>query len=247
MALGNNLKGIKKDSLIPEKKAKPKKAKAVAKPKVKAAVKSKAKASAKPKVELVEKATVVKSKIKKVSKPTTTSVNTKGGIKKKTTPKDGAPKVKKTPVKPAAKAAPKVDKKEEVTKPAAAIKPSEISNQNEKILIGGEDGAPITAKLIPSRRKTVRKTKLIFEGSLSLIEAEAIKDCLVTTFTDYDIIDIQLENITHLDIIPIQMINVFIGCFPDKKVKVDSDLPFDMKIIVDRAGFGPLMFKEEAA
>ncbi len=121
------------------------------------------------------------------------------------------------------------------------------ANLNEKIVLGGTDNAPITAKLIPSRRKTVRKTKLVFEGSMSLLEGEAIKDCLLATFNDYDIIDIQLTNITQLDLIPIQLIHICINSFKDKKIKVDADLPFDIKMVVERAGFGKLMFKEEAA
>lgn len=224
MALGNNLKGIRKDSLIPDKKEKlkkgksktdtPPKVKVVSKSKVKSPAKGKPKASTKPKAKPVKKELGSKSK---AAKPKTVT---------KKTDKPGQKKSRK------------------VTNVA---KPIETVHLNESVLLGGEDGGPITAKLVPSRRKTVRKTKLIFEGSLSLMEAEAIKDCLLTTFTDYDIIDIQLSNITHIDIIPIQLINIFIGHFPDKKVKIDSDLPFDMKIVVERAGFGPLMFKEEAA
>ena len=69
----------------------------------------------------------------------------------------------------------------------------------------------------------------------------------MTTFNEYDIIDIQLLNITQLDIIPVQMIKTFVGHYPDKKITVDSDLPFDIKIIVERAGFSSFMFKEEVA
>lgn len=215
MALGNNLKRIKKDSLIPAKKGKTTEVKAkTAKPKIKKPVKTKEKSTS-------------KSKIKPATKP-------------KVTPKPVVESKKADTDK-------KVSKKEIVAKQSPASKPKEIANLDEKVLLGGEEGAPLTVKLIPSRRKTVRKTKLIFEGSLSLIEAVVIKDFLLTTFNDYDVIDIQLLNITHLDIIPIQLIKVFIGFYPDKKVKVDSELPFDMKIIIDRAGFGSLMFKEEAA
>ncbi|MCF6353470.1 MAG: hypothetical protein L3J06_10710 [Cyclobacteriaceae bacterium] len=203
MALGNNLKRIKKDSLIPAKKAKATKAKP----------KDASKQKATPKV-------VAKKKT---------------SIKKVITPKVIPPSKSKKPI----------AKKTKI--PTKILDSKQVANLNERIILGGKEGAVTTAKLIPSRRKTVRKTKLIFEGSLSLTEADAIKDCLVTTFTDYDIIDIQLQNITQLDIIPIQMIKLFINYYSDKKVKVDSDLPFDMKIIVERAGFGALMFKEEAA
>ena len=203
MALGNNLKRIKKDSLIPAKKGKPAKKEAkVGSLKAEKPVKAKLKTKPEAKVAIITK------------------------------PKEPV-SITKEKVKP--------------VKQSLTSKPKEIANLDEKILLGGEPGASITVKVIPSRRKTVRKAKLVFEGSLSLIEAEAIKDCLLTAFNDYDVIDIQLLNITHLDIIPIQLIKIFIGFYPDKKVKVDSDLPFDMKIIVDRAGYGPLMFKEEAA
>ena len=125
--------------------------------------------------------------------------------------------------------------------------PTEPTNVGERILVGGKKDSPITIKLIPSRRKTVRKTKLVFEGSMSLQEAVVIKDSLLTSFSDFDIIDIQLIDITHLDIIPIQLFKAFVNSYADKKVKIDSDVPFDIKIILERAGFGSFMFKEEAA
>ncbi len=199
MALGNNLKRIKKDSLIPSKK---------------------------------ESAPKSKAKITVAKKPK---------AKKKTSPK---PKVVAKPKK-------QVEVKKTIAPKKQVVEivsnPSETAHLNERVLLGGKEGAVITATLIPSRRKTVRKTKLVFEGSLSLQEAEVIKDCLLTTFTDFDIIDIQLINITHLDIIPIQLIKVFVNSYSDKKVKIDSDVPFDIKIIIERAGFGSFMFKEEAA
>lgn len=229
MALGNNLKRIKKDSLIPSKKEKPAltKSKVTTKLKVKAPI-SKVKASTKPKVKPAKKIKLVAKKVKEIAKP-------KKEIKvSKPVIVSNEKKIKEVLAK-------------KTTTSAIVNKLKENANLDENFLLGAEEGASITAKLIPSRRKTIRKTKLIFEGSLSLLEAEAIKKCLITTFTDYDVIDIQLLNITHLDIIPIQLIKLFIGFYPDKKVKVDSELPFDMKIIVDRAGFGALMFKEEAA
>ncbi|VAW28542.1 hypothetical protein MNBD_BACTEROID06-1247 [hydrothermal vent metagenome] len=198
MALGNNLKRIKKDSLIPLKKEKT--AKNKPKPKKKMSDKKVRTTKIKPKQKPNVKAKPIASTKKAVSKPITTS-----------------------------------------------NKPTEIANLNERVLVGGKKDSTISIKLIPSRRKTVRKTKLIIEGSISLPEAEILKDCLQTTFKDYDIIDIQLINITHVDIIPIQLFKMFINFYTDKKVKIDSDVPFDMKIIIERAGFGSLMFKEEAA
>ncbi len=207
MALGNNLKRIKKDSLIPPKKEKL----AKNKPKQKKEVR-------------VKKVAVVKAKQKQKSNVKAKIANTKKGVSKSETQPKTIFKPIKTP-----------------------NKPSEIANLNERILVGGKKDSTISIKLIPSRRKTVRKTKLIIEGSLSLLEAEILKDGLQTTFTDYDIIDIQLINITHLDILPIQLFKIFINFYTDKKVKIDSDVPFDMKIIIERAGFGSFMFKEEAA
>lgn len=213
MALGNNLKRVKKDTLIPDKKNE-----STAKPKAKkmAAAKSKKEAQAK----------IVKGATPKIeTKPKTV--------------KEAAPKKEKKVAAPVEVA--------EVKETITPSKPVMAANLEEKVLLGGDEGSAITAKLIPSRRKSVRKTKLVFEGSLGLLEAEAIKDCLMTTFNEYDIIDIQLLNITQLDIIPVQMIKTFVGHYPDKKITVDSDLPFDIKIIVERAGFSSFMFKEEVA
>ena len=184
MALGNNLKRSKKDSLIPEKK-KTGMANVV--------VKAKTKAKTTPKKAVAEKPI----------------------IKKKTT--------------------------------ESAKQPRQTANLEEKILFGGKEDSPMTVKSIPSRRKSVRKTKLVCSGTLTYMEADNFKDCLLSTFDNYDMIDIQLQDVTELDLIPIQMISAFINHFPDKKIKVDSELPLDIKIIIERAGFGSLMFKEEAA
>jgi len=237
MALGNNLKRIKKDSLIPEKKKEKEKAtekstlkaklKNAKKPKSKKKARSKKSLSIKPEAKAAPKLKVVpaKSKIKAHKKEALIAVKTK---EVKTTPKP-------------------IPEKREIKKPTVENKPSMAASLDEKILVGGEGGSTLTVKLIPSRRKTVRKTKMIFEGSLSLLEAGSIKDCLLSTFNDYDLIDIELRNISHLDLIPIQLIKVFISYYPAKKVKVDAELPFDIKIIAERAGFGSLLFKEEAA
>lgn len=228
MALGNNLKRVKKDSLIPDKK------KETAAKTKKVATKS----TPSPKKEEVNKPS---SKAKKSTVAATPKVKKNQTTSTTKTQKSASTTAAKTKVtasknqKSTASAAPKTAK--------LTLKP----NLEEKILLGGDENSAITVKLIPSRRKSVRKTKLLFEGSLSLLEAEAIKDCLLTTFNEYDLIDIQLSNITQLDLIPIQLIKVFSSHYPDKKVKVDSDLPFDIKIIVERAGFGSLMFKEEVA
>lgn len=200
MALGKNLKRVKKDSLIPSKK--------------KEGTKTKAKSSSKKK--MVKKTQVSEDVVAK-------------------------PEVKKTEN-------PKVADKTEAAQPVDETKqPSTKANLSENILVGGEEDSPITIKLFPSRRKSVRKTKFVMEGTLTLTEAEIIKDCLSTTFNDYDLIDIVLENVKQIDLAPIQLINVFKDDYPDKTVKVDSDLPFDTKTIIERAGFGKLMFKEEAA
>lgn len=190
MALGNNLKRIKRDNLIPEKKK-------GAPPKAKA-----------------------KEKIESKSKAN--------------------PKIKEALVAPS-------EQQEKIVQPPAKVELTKSANLVEKVLLGGKEDSPTSIKLIPSRRKSVRKTKLLLEGSLSLLEAKAIKECLLSTFKDYDLIDIQLVNVTHLDLIPIQLIKTFINYYPNKKIKVDSDLPFDIKIIVERAGFGSLMFNEKAA
>ncbi len=204
MALGNNLKGIKRDSLIPTKKE----------------------SSSNPKAKKAIKATKSKTKLA-VKKQNKATLKTKAN----------------SIAKPKQKVADKIS-----NKIPAINKPKEVAIISEEhILVGGKSDSPITIKLQPSRRKTVRKTKLILEGSLSLLEAELIKNALMTTFAAYDVIDIQLLNITHLDIIPVQLFKLFVHFYPDKKVKIDSDLPFDMKIILERAGFGLFMFKEKAA
>jgi len=189
MALGNNLKRVKKDSLIPEQKKEP------------AKVKTKATA-----------------KVGSKQKPTKSTKTEKPVV---------------------AKAKPVKEKKES--------NPIIAANLEEKILLGGKKDAPVTIKNVPSRRKSVRKTKLIIEGSLSILEAAEIKKCLLSTFNEYDIIDIQLLNITHIDLTLLQLFSAFIGHYPNKKVAIDSDLPFDLKIIVERAGYSSLMFKKEAA
>lgn len=124
-------------------------------------------------------------------------------------------------------------------------KNSQVNKSSKRILVDKNEGGSISANIVPLGEGKKNKAKLIFEGSMSLLEADTIKNCLHKTFEEFDEIDIHLLNIDQLDITSIQLIAMYKGFYSRKKVIVDSEVPFDMKLLIERAGFGLLMFNQK--
>ena len=98
--------------------------------------------------------------------------------------------------------------------------------------------------LEPSKRKKIRKTKVILEGELGIKNAAAFQKKIIPVFDDYDYVDFFLKDVTVLDLSYIQMLYYLKKHFQNhgKVIKIDSALSAEVKKIVVRAGFEELMF-----
>ena len=100
-----------------------------------------------------------------------------------------------------------------------------------------------TITIQPSKRKKVKKTKVIMEGDLTILEMQSIKDELVPLFDVYDFVDIVLNNVGKLDLSCVQMLYAMKSHYASigKTVTVDSELPAELKTIINRAGFSDVL------
>lgn len=102
------------------------------------------------------------------------------------------------------------------------------------------------AKLIlePSKRKKIRKTKVVLEGDLSINNVDAFMSQIEPIFDDYDYVDFYQREVTALDLCHIQMLYYFKN-HPTRKgktVTINSELSTDLKKVVTNAGFKEFMF-----
>jgi len=220
-ALGTNMgKRAKTDN---SSKEKPKKK--VAKPAVKASVKKAApqKVIAKP----------VQSTVKSKKRPVTVEAKKAENktIKAVTNEKKSITAAKKI-------AAPKNQKKAPL---------EEKSVQKKDVLKNiGKRPTLRNAKLIlePSKRKKIKKTKVILEGDLNINNVDAFMLEIEPIFDDYDFVDFFQREVTSIDLSHIQMLHYFKN-HPGrngKTVTINSDVSPEMKKMVTMAGFKELLF-----
>ncbi len=135
----------------------------------------------------------------------------------------------------------KASQAQKVTKQKTAPKAKSTPKQTEKELLTLRNAQLI---LEPSKRKTIRKTKVYLEGELTINNVDAFTQLIHPIFKDYDYVDFNLRSITTLDLCFIQMLYHFQQSYATRKktVKVDSDMATEMKKIVINAGFEELMF-----
>jgi hypothetical protein len=97
--------------------------------------------------------------------------------------------------------------------------------------------------LRPSKRKTVKKVKVVLEGNLSIINSKNFLKEIAPTFEDYDYIDFFLDNPTALDLSFIQSLYHLKTYYANqnKNVTIDSELPAEMKKVVVNSGFEDLI------
>ena len=96
----------------------------------------------------------------------------------------------------------------------------------------------------PSKRRKIRKTKVILEGELTINNVDAFMQQIDPIFEDYDYIDFFQRDVTSLDLSHIQMLRHFQN-HPTKKSKtvtINSELPTEMKKLMINAGFKELLF-----
>ncbi|MEL7145906.1 MAG: hypothetical protein AAFO69_06030 [Bacteroidota bacterium] len=97
----------------------------------------------------------------------------------------------------------------------------------------------------PSRRKTIRKTRIEVEGTLTINSANFFVQQIKPVFENYDYVDFYLNNIETVDLSFIQSLYHLKTFFAakDKNVTIDAQLTDDMKKIITQSGFEKLILK----
>lgn len=102
------------------------------------------------------------------------------------------------------------------------------------------------AKLIiePSKRKKIRKTKVIMEGDLNINNVDSFVQQVLPLFDNYDFVDFFLREVSSLDLCYIQMLYHFQvdQGKKGKTVTIDADLSTDFKKVIVNTGLKELMF-----
>lgn len=114
-----------------------------------------------------------------------------------------------------------------------------------KAELPGLDYRGLQVKMKPSLRKTIRKTKVIVEGNLTINTVKSFLDFVPQVFESYDYVDFYLQNVESLDLSFIQTFYRLkeVKKSEEKTVTVDASLPDDLKKIVTQSGFDKLVFK----
>lgn len=98
--------------------------------------------------------------------------------------------------------------------------------------------------IIPSKRRTIRKTRVVLEGTLTVRIVKRFNEEITPVFSEYDYIDFYLKEVQELDLSLIQLLNHLKVYYADKGkvVTVDAELTSGLKKIVVQSGFENLMF-----
>ena len=154
-----------------------------------------------------------------------------------------------------AKTVKKTSAQKEVAKPVAKKKATKTPAKESKVKAKEVSSAPQpkidvpklrNAKLIlePSKRKKIRKIRVILEGDLTINNVDAFKTEIEPVFNDFDFVDFLHRDVTSLDLCHIQLMYQIQQHYETKSktVTIDADLPTDLKKVVVNAGFKELMF-----
>lgn len=174
----------------------------------------------------------------KTSKPKPVSA------KSKVVPKE-KPKavVKKKPVKSKAKSVTQQEKKleQEPVKLENVLSTSTV--KKETVAFKNELRE---AKLIlePSKRRKIRKIKVIMEGELNINNVDAFTEQIHPIFKDFDFVDFLLREPSSVDLAHIQMLYYFQEYYAakGKTITIDSNVSTETKKIIISSGFKDLMF-----
>ena len=102
----------------------------------------------------------------------------------------------------------------------------------------------ILVSLKPSRRKTIKKTKVLIEGNLTINTVKQFLEYVTAIFDDYDYVDFYMENIESLDLSFIQALYHLreLKAKSQKVVPIDAQLSDDLKKIITQSGFDKLVY-----
>ncbi len=103
----------------------------------------------------------------------------------------------------------------------------------------------ILVSLKPSRRKTIKKTKVLIEGNLTINTVKQLLEYTASVFDNYDYVDFFLQNVESLDLSFMQALYHLREhkAKSQKVVTIDAQLSDDLKKIITQSGFDKLIFK----
>jgi len=107
-----------------------------------------------------------------------------------------------------------------------------------------EQSTRYTIEIIPSKRKAVKKTKVVFSGELTIGNSSAIHEKVASVFDQYELIDFSLKEVRELDLSIIQMLYAYKRDLEKagKTVNITADLPREIKHLVQLSGFSPILY-----
>ena len=102
-----------------------------------------------------------------------------------------------------------------------------------------------TFSLVPSRRKKIKKTKVLLGGRLTIANVKTFTGHVKSVFENYDEVDFFFEQIESLDLSYLQVMSYVKTHYEGKgkKVTIDADLSPDMKKIFLQSGFHTSLFQ----
>lgn len=121
-----------------------------------------------------------------------------------------------------------------------------MTTQTEKkIELPELDYRGLLVSLKPSRRKTIKKAKVLVEGSLTINTVNQFLEFIKDTFNRFDYVDFYLQNVELLDLSFVQALYHLKEAKAkiEKVVTIDAQLSDDLKKIITQSGFDKLIFK----
>lgn len=96
-----------------------------------------------------------------------------------------------------------------------------------------------SVEIIPSKRKTIKKTKVILSGKLTIENILLIKESLLSVFETYDFVDIVLEKVDQIDLTIIQLLHAINTEFTaqNKSITLKSNFSDEINQLITNAGF----------
>ncbi len=97
----------------------------------------------------------------------------------------------------------------------------------------------LTLNFKPSRRKTQRRMIIAIEGNLTIKHVELLYSKVHSVFENYDIAEINLTNITDIDITVIQLFHAIrVHFYPlNKFIAIQADLSREDRKLLNTCGF----------
>lgn len=112
-----------------------------------------------------------------------------------------------------------------------------------------EEARTVKITVTPSLRKSVKKVKVTIEGKLNLYNANYLVGEIKPIISDFDIIDLKLENIEEIDLSAIQTLYYFreMCARLDKSTSFNADgLSIEIKTMLVKTKYNKVLFKKSS-